>query len=394
MAARAALGSPPVTRSRGRLAYLLPLPVAATTGLATGLAPSVALVVLAAAVSTGVLVFRLEWAALAVIGTAVFEGYLAMISPWATQWLAGVLVVAWLVRRWRGRLHHRRLRTAVLPGGLLLLVIGLAHATQPPDRAGLTVSATYAGLVVVSWVLADCLCGPLAPRRAARLYVLSCVLASCCGLVTFVLDDRHQVTGPVAGPDVLAFFLVAAVPLVGTVRTRDRQPVWWVWASFALLMVAGVGTRSGAASAALVVMVVVAAATGLLSLRHAGALLGVVLAGVALMLAVVPLSVGHAITDPQRYADTDPLAQAAAELGVLGVIALYAVWLVPAAAARRRWLRDRSQLTSATLLALVGLLTASLLVPGQPLLPLWFLTAMTVALGRRDRPGPIGSEGL
>ena len=69
-------------------------------------------------------------------------------------------------------------------------------------------------------VLADVLCGPLAPRRAARLYVLACVAASVCGIVTAILADSHRVAGPVESSDTLAFFLIAAVPLVGTVRTR------------------------------------------------------------------------------------------------------------------------------------------------------------------------------
>lgn len=429
MVARAVRSSPPATRSRGLLAFGLPLPVAAAAGLATGLAPSLTLVVAGALVSALVLMSRLEWAALAVIGSAVFADYLAVVSPWATQWLAGVLVAAWLVR-WRshGRLHLLGLRRVLLPGGLFLLVVALAYAAHPHGRPGLTVWATYAGLVVVMLVLADCLCGPLAPRRAARSYVLSCVLAAGCGLVTAVLDERHRVMGPVADPDKLAFFLLAAVPLVGTVRTRGRQPVWWVWASLAVLMSAGVGTRSGAALVALIAMVAVAVAAGLLSLRHAGALLAVVTTAAALVLAIVPLWVGQAINDPQRYAGTDPIGRldvslatlgeiaaspllglgpgaahgaaahgtllhAAAELGLLGVVALYSVWLVPARAARRRWLRDRSPLTAATLLAMTGLLTGSLLVPGQFLLPLWLLAAMTLALGLPAPPGRSGSGG-
>ena len=74
--------------------------------------------------------------------------------------------------------------------------------------------------------------------------------------------------GPVANVDTLAFFLVAALPLVGTVRTRLEQPVWRVWACFAVLLVAGVGTQSRAALVAVVGMIVVAVLTG-----HAGAAL-------------------------------------------------------------------------------------------------------------------------
>ena len=428
------------TNPRGLLAFLLPLPVAAAAGLGVGLAPHPALVVEAAIVSALVLVARLEWAALAVIGTAVFEDYLTLVSPWAEEWLYAVLVVAWLVRRAGGPLHAHGLRAAVVPASLLVGAVLVAFVAHPHGRPGLAVCASYAVLAVVMLVLADCLCGPLAPARAARVYVLSCVAASGCGLVTALVSDRHLVAGPVASSDTLAFFLLAAVPLVGTVRTRPTQPVWWVWASFALLLAAGVGTQSRPGLVALTVMVVVAVLTGQLALRYAGALLAVVMTAVALLVAVLPLPIGQALTDPQRYADTnisqridvrvaafdmttsspvvglgpgafalfhhehrragtEPDAtepdldtaystalEASAELGLLGLVALYAAWLVPMAGARLRWTRDRSGLTAATFLAAAGLLTASLIESQQFTLPLWLLAAVLLALGRPAPP--------
>ena len=427
----------PVTLPRGLALFLLPLALAGAAGLGAGLAPHPALVAVAAVGSAGALVLRVERAALAVITSAVFEDYLDLVSPWATEWLAALLVVAWLVRRAEGPPHDHRLRIAAVPSVLLLLAVGLAFAVHPHGAPGLEVCASYAGLVVVMLVLADCLCGPLAPRRAARAYVLSCVAASVCGIATAVVSDRHQVVGPVGSPDTFAFFLVAAVPLVGTVRARAAHPVWWVWASFATMMVAGLGTQSRAAFAALVAMIVVAVVTGLLALRYAGALLALVTSGVALVVAVLPLPIGEALTDPQSYADTNlaqrndvrrvaadmtraspvvglgPAAfslldqdyreadaepsdraldtayssalEASAELGLLGLVTLYAVWLVPAAAARRRWLRDRSRITAATLLALDGLVTASVVESQQLALPLWFVAALALALGRPAR---------
>ena len=427
----------PVTRPRGRLAFLLPLPVAAAAGLAAGGSPDAALAAAAAVVSAAVLVIRVEWAALAVIGAGVFEGYLALISPWATDWLAAVLLVAWAVRRAQGPLHDQRLLAVALPVVALAGTILVAFVAHPNGTAGLQTCAKYAELSIVMLVLTDVLCGPLAPRRAARLYVLACVAASLCGIVTAVLSERHRVVGPVANVDTLAFFIVAALPLVGTVRTRLEQPVWRVWACFAVLMAAGVGTQSRAALVAVVGMILVAVLTGLLALRFAGALLAVVTTAAALVIAVLPLPIGQALTDPQRYSDTNiaqrndvrlvayemakaspvvglgpgafPLfhqdyrddddhyrardldtaystvLETSAELGLLGVLALYAVWLVPAAAARRRWLRDGSRLAASVLLALVGLLIASLLESEPYVLPLWFMAALALALGRPGR---------
>ncbi len=426
----------PVTRPRGRLVFLLSLPVAAAAGLGAGVSPHVALAVAAAVVSAGVLVTRVEWAALAVIGTGVFEGYLAFVSPWATDWLAAVLLVAWAVRRAQGPLHDKRLLALALPVVVLGGAVLAAFVVHPNGAAGLHACAKYAEMSIVMLLLADVLCGPLSPRRAARVYVLACVAASVCGVVTAVLSDRHRVVGPVANVDTLAFFLVAALPLVGTVRTRVEQPVWRVWACFAVLLAALVGTQSRAAFVAVVGMILVAVLTGLLALRYAGVLLAVVTTAVALLIAVLPLPVGQAIADPQRYSETNiahrndvrlaawemtkasPLVglgpgafplfhqdyrddghylerdldtaystvlETSAELGGLGALALYAVWMVPAAAARRRWLRDRARLTAGALLALDGLLTASLLESEPYVLPLWFMAAMALALGRPGR---------
>ncbi len=426
----------PVTRPRGLLVFLLPLPVAAAAGLAAGASPQAALTVTAAVASAAVLVSRVEWAALAVIGTSVFEGYLALISPWATDWLAAVLLVAWAIRRAQGPLHQHRLLAVALPVAALAGVLLVACAAHPHGAAGLEVCARYAELSVVMLVLADVLCGPLAPRRAARVYVLACVAASVCGIVTAAVSDRHLVVGPVANVDTLAFFLVAALPLVGTVRTRLEQPVWRVWACFAVLIAAGVGTQSRAAFVALVAMILVAVLSGLLAPRYAGALLALVTTAVALVVAVLPLPIGQAIADPhysdtniaqrndvrltafemtraspvvglgpaafplfhQDYRDDDDryrerdldtaystLLETSAELGVLGALALYAVWMVPAVVARRRWRRDRSRLAAGVLLALDGLLTASLLESEPHALPLWLMGAMALALGRPAR---------
>ena len=426
----------PVTRPRGRLVFLLSLPVAAAAGLAAGASPQTALAVIAAVVSAAVLVTRLEWAALAVIGTGVFEGYLALLSPWATDWLAAVLLVAWAVRRAQGPLHDRRLLAVALPVAALAGAILVAFVVHPNGAAGLQVCAKYAELSIVMLVLADCLCGPLTPRRAARLYVLACVAASVCGIVTAALSERHRVVGPVTNVDTLAFFIIAALPLVGTVRTRLDQGVWRIWACFAVLMAAGVGTQSRAALVAVVGMILIAVLTGLLALRYAGALLAVVTTGVALVISVLPLSIGEAIADPDRYSDTSiaqrndlrltafemtraspvvglgpgafPLfhqdyrdddhyqqrdldtaystvLETSAELGLLGVLALYAAWMVPAVAARRRWRRDRSRLTAGVLLGLYGLLIASVLVSEPYVLPLWFMAAMVLALARPSR---------
>jgi putative inorganic carbon (HCO3(-)) transporter len=428
----------PVTRPRGRLEFVLPLLVAAVVGLAAGASPHTALVVTAAVVSALLLTVRLEWAALAVIGTAVFEDYLDLLSPWAHEWLVLLLVVAWAVRRAHGPLHEHRLLTTTVPAGVFALVLVLSAALHPNGYAGAVAFGRYAEVLVALLVLADTLAGPLAPRRAARFYVGSCVLAAGCGIVTAIFSESHRVVGPLALADDLAFSLLAAVALLGTVRSRSSRSTWWVWAATAVLLVALVGTRSRATILALLVMLVISVATRLISLRYAGALVVLVATVVAFVLAVLPHPVGDAISDPQRYAETkiqerNDVRQAAfemtrdhpvlglgpgsfalynqdyrddgekptdldldvayssllevwAELGSLGALALLAVFVVPAAAVRRRWRADRSGLAAVTLLALSGLMVAALLESEQYRLPLWFIAAMAAALGHGARP--------
>ena len=428
----------PVTRPRGRLAFALPLLVAAVAGLAVGASPHTALVVTAAAVSALVLAVRLEWAALAVIGTAVFEDYLDLLSPWAQEWLVLLLAIAWATRRAQGPLHEHRLLTTAVPAGAFAVVLLLSTAWHPNGYAGAVAVGRYAELLVVLLVLADTLAGPLDPRRAARFYVGSCVLAAVCGIVTAILSESHRVVGPLALADDLAFSLLAAVALLGTVRSRAHHPIWWAWAATAVLLLALVGTRSRATLLALAVILVISVATRMISLRYAGALLVLVATVIAFVLAVLPHPVGHAISDPQRYAETkiqerndvrqaafemtrdhpvlglgpgafalynqdyrdddekptdldldvaySSLLEVAAELGSLGALALLAVFVVPGIAARRRWRQDRSGLAAITLLALTGLLVAAVLESEQYRLPLWFIAAMAAALGHTARP--------
>jgi hypothetical protein len=395
------------------------------------------MVLTAAVVSALVLAVRLEWAALAVIGTAVFDDYLHLLSPWAQEWLVLLLVVAWAVRRAQGPLHEHRLLITTVPAAIFAVVLLLSTAVHPNGHAGAVAVGRYTELLVVLLVLADTLSGPLSPRRAARWYVWSCVLAACCGIVTAALTESHRVVGPLALADDLAFFLLAAVALLGTVRSRLSQPVWWVWAATAVLLLALVGTRSRATILALAVMLVISVATRMISLRYAGLMLVLVATVIAFVLAVLPRPVGDAISDPQRYAETkiqerndvrqeafaiarehpvlglgpgafalynqdyrdddeptdldldvaySSLLEVSAELGSLGALALLGVFVVPGVAAWRRWRQDPSGLTAVTLLALGGLLFAAVLESEQYGFPLWFIAALAAALGHPARP--------
>jgi O-antigen ligase len=254
------------------------------------------------------------------------------------------------------------------------------------------------------------------------------------------------VSGPVHDPDDLAFFLIAAVPLVGTARAHRGRSMWPVWAAAAVLLAGILGSHSRGAYAAVVALVVVAMATRVLAIRYAGILLALLATCAALALAVLPHDLHGALDQQQRFAEDkvahrldlwhaaatmtrehpalglgpgafaryhldygdeereaaerdlddahSTVLQASSELGVIGAVALLGLFLVPAAAAWRRWQRDRSQLAAATCLAVAGALVASSLETEQFRLPLWFLAALAAALGheRRHRMALLGDS--
>jgi putative inorganic carbon (hco3(-)) transporter len=288
--------------------------------------------------------------------------------------------------------------------------------------------------------------GPLRPERVARTYVLACTAAAVCGIATAVLTAEHRVAGPVERPGDLAFFLVVALPLVGTVRRPHDQPMWsrgqsaektrgpsWpVHLSVAVLAVGLLGTGSLGGYAGAGVVLVLAAATRLLGTGLTAALLGLAALGMALVVTVLPRPVGDALADPQRYAEatlsqradlwqsaadmtaaspvlglgpgafalwydgpglddsaassgsahSTPL-EAAADLGLLGAVALYLAWTWPAVAALRR--RRRSTFATALVVAAEGGLAVSLFESEQHRLPLWLLAATLLAVAAAGR---------
>ena len=279
----------PATRPHGRLAFLLPLPLAAALGVALGLAPRPTLLVVAGVLVSTVLAIHLEWAACAVAGAAVFEDYLDLLSPWATEGLALLLLVAWLIRRARGPVGRGAPVATVVASSIFTVVLVLATAAHPNGRPGLDVVAKYGEFLLVFLLLVDSLAGSVRPLRVVRVYVYACAAASACGILTAVLG-RHRVSGPLANPDDLAFFLVAALPLAWALRTEKR---WRYDVLVGLLAVAALGTQSRAALAALVAMVVLALVVREVSWRTAAALVVLAGTGAALVVALVPHTVSE-----------------------------------------------------------------------------------------------------
>lgn len=424
-------------RPGGALPVVVALLAAALLGVGAGVAPVPTAAATAALVSVVVLLPRLEWAALSLVCASVFADWLALLSAYATAWLTALLLLAWAVRRAAGPLHARCPAWVLLPAGVLAVVLVLASAVDGRDAARLEATAAYAVPLAVFVVLVDCLCGPLAPRRAARAYVVACTLAALGALVTTVVSaatgPAHRVAGPLAQPDELALFLLAAVPLAPTLARRrsgsrsawsrsSRRDAVLVTAVVAVLLLALLGTRSWPALVALLVVVALAAATRTLAVPRGGASALVVAAGAALVLVLAARLLGTVIAQAQHDSDLglgarvdrwraaveltaqapvlgpgagldkaagagagSTVLQASVELGVVGALALLAVFVVPLLGARGRWRRDRSRLTAAVGLSMTGLLALSLVQTVQFALPLWLLAALAAALGQRNR---------
>jgi putative inorganic carbon (HCO3(-)) transporter len=418
---------------RPRIAWsvALPLLAAAVLGLLAGLVPEPAAIVLVVGATVAALLLRLEWAALVVVGSAVFEDYLARVDPRAIKLLAALLVVSWVVRRCRGRLHAPH-RSPVLTATLVFVVVlALATAVHNNGATGQGVVLRYAGFIAVLLVLADVLRGPLSPARLGRAYVLACTVAAFCGLLTFALGGDRRAGGPVADPNDFAFLLVPAVALAIGLRGQARRR--WPWdVATVLLVVAVLGTLSRGALVGLAVMALLALVAGLVRLRAAAGLAILVAGVVAVVVSVVPGLVSTSLQQKGQVADQNiserldlweaagrmtvehpvlglgpgafalhhdqyttslpddvnhPLdvahntwLEVSSELGTLGLLAFLAILVTAFAAAWSTWRRRRDPLAAAIGVALVGTAAAGSFVTEQYYLPLWLLAALAVGV--------------
>lgn len=417
-------------------AWTLALPVAGAVllGLAVGYAtPAVGLVLLGCAVLAA-MVLRLEWAVLVVVASAVFEDYLAMVDPAAVKALGVLLVVAWLVRRCAGPLHHAGLSPVIEAAVAFTVALLVATVVHNNGTAGLEVVLRYAGFLVVLVVIADVVRGGLDPARLARVYVAACAVAAACGLLSYAAVADRRVGGPIGDPNDFAFFLLPAIALGLAVRGTTRRR--WPWdLATVLIVVALLGTLSRGALLGLVAMGVLALAAGMVRLRTAVGL-GVV-AGVV-VLAVVAVAPGLVTTSLEqkgvvaeqnvserldlwaaagRMTLEQPLVglgpgafaqqhddyttglpedvnhrldvahntwlEISSELGALGLLTFVALLVAAFASAWGAWRRRRDPLAAAVATALVGSAVSATFVTEQYYLPLWLLCGLAVGVAAR-----------
>lgn len=422
-------------RVSGRWTVVVPLLVAATLGVLAGFAPLPVLLGLLALAACAAVVLRLDWVALLLVVVSVFEDYAARVEPSAVKGLAVLLVLAWVVRRCRGRLYDGP-RSPLLVAALgFAVVLLLATALHNNGQAGLDVLLRYAGFLGVLFVLADAMRGGgLRPERLAQVYVAACAVAAFCGLLTFAVGADRRVGGPIGDPNDFAFFLLPAVALgVAVRRTTQRR---WPWdVATVVVLVAIFGTLSRGALVGLAAMVVIAVVTGTVRLRSAAALTAVVAVVTGLVALTFPALVSVSLQQKdfvaqQNVSERLDLWTAAAamtvehpvlgmgpgafalhhgefltslpddvnhpldvahntwlelssELGVLGLVAFVAMLAVAFAQA---WsVRRHDPVAAAVCVGLVGTVAAATFVTEQYYLPLWLLCALAVGVAARSR---------
>ena len=395
--------------------------------------------VLAALVATAavaVAVYRVEWAAIGYVVAEPFGDLLRDVHPAAVKIAGALLFVSWLVRLARDP-HPSGLRHpgvyAVCALVVALIASFVVHGADLSIAGNHTVSYLSYALVVVALVDTVRRARPdpvTFARRLGLAFLLSCTAAGAVAVIDF-LAHGGRAAGPLADPNDLAFFMIAALPFA-LVAARRSAVTTWAWAACgAVLVVATFATFSRGALLGLMVMVVVALLLGavrLTTVLGVGAAAAVVLGllwvshadvversiqekqhiaatNVDLRVTTATVAAGMTVDSPllgqgpggfeaslSRFvpAGTTGVQQTvahqmyldvSAELGLLGLGAFLAVLVLGSRGAlRARSLPDRRRLADAVVIALSGTLVSACFLSEQFYVPVWLLVALGIAL--------------
>ncbi len=416
-----------------------------TLGLGAGAlavaAPHAVLSVLVVTAAVVAAVHRVEWAAIAYVVAEPFGDLLRGVHPAAVKLAGALLFVSWLARLARDP-HPRGLRHpgiyavgALVVALMASLVVHGADLTTAQDHA-----VSYLSYALVVVVLVDTIRrarpDPVTfARRLGLAFLVSCTAAGAVAVIDF-LADGGRAAGPLADPNDLAFFMIAALPFA-LMAARRSVVVTSAWAACgAVLVVATFATLSRGALLGLAVMVAVALLLGavrLMTVLGVGVVAAVVLGVLWVSHADV---VGRSIEEKQHVAETNidlrvttvtiaaamttdsPLLgqgpggfeaamprfvpagttdvqqtvahqmylDVSAELGLFGLGAFLAVLVLGIRGAlRARSLPDRRRLADAVVIALSGTLVSACFLSEQFYLPVWLLVALGIALD----PAPV-----
>ena len=408
--------------------------------LAVG-SPYATLLGLVAVAAVGAAILRVEWAAMAYVAAEPFGDLLRDVHPDAIKVMGALLFVSWLVRVVQdprlSLIHH-----GLYAVGALVLAVLASFVLHGADLAvGLDHTVTYASYALVVVVLVDTIRrgrpDPLAfGRRLAVAFALSCTAAGVIASVGF-LAHGGRAGGPLSDPNDLAFFMIAALPMLLVVRRRSVATTVLLMGCAAVLVVTTFATFSRGALLGLAVMAVVAVLLGAVRLTTAvslGVVAAVVLgalwlthgdvvsrsleekdhiaaANVDTRLTTATMAAEMTVASPLvgqgpggfaasraefAPAGTSHVDQTVAhqmyldvssELGLLGLGAFLAILAYGVRGAlRARTAPERRPLANATLIAFAGVLVAACFLSEQLYLPVWLLVALGIALEPALRP--------
>ncbi|MFD4675672.1 O-antigen ligase family protein [Lentzea sp. NPDC058450] len=365
------------------------------------------------------------------VALAPLEGYLLQVHGQSAKVVPALLIGVWLVSLARERRlpspHPLHLLIALL--AVVLLATSAVHVAEPFTLEYLV---RWVPFLVITVVLADVASRAVPVRLLLAGAVAGAVVAAAGGLYS-VVSGSLRATGPLEDPNDLAFFLVAALPLLVALPARGRSRV--VLLVLGAVLVAGAAatfSRGGgiALGCALVwliarrglpvrAVVVTAAVTGVAALVFASTAQAELsrafqekshIAGTnadtrmlrwqaaSRMLADNPVlgvgpggfrqeyaAAGHnAEIDEQTPVAHNLFLEVAAELGIPGFLLLVGLIAVGFVASERAWRRGLRREAVAVQAALLAVLVASIFLSEQYYLPLWSLVAIAVALEQRS----------
>ncbi|MFJ8959085.1 O-antigen ligase family protein [Lentzea sp. NPDC102401] len=366
------------------------------------------------------------------VALAPLEGYLLQVHGQSAKVVPALLIGVWLFSLYRQRRlpapHPLHLLIALL--AVVLLATSAVHEAEPFTLEYLV---RWVPFLVMTVVLADVAAREVPVRALLAATVAGAVVAAAGGVFS-VVGGSLRATGPLEDPNDLAFFLVAALPLLVALPARGRSRIVLLLLGAVLLAgAAATFSRGGgiALACALVwlivrrglpvrAVVVTAAVTGVAALVFASTAQAELsrafqekshIAGTnadtrmlrwqaaSRMLAGNPVlgvgpggfrqeyaAAGHnAEIDEQTPVAHNLFLEVAAELGVPGfalLVGLIAVGFVSSERALRR-VADRREAV-AVQAALIAVLVASIFLSEQYYLPLWSLVAIAVAIERRS----------
>jgi O-antigen ligase len=173
--------------------------------------------------------------ACATVALAPVEGYLTAVQGQLGKAAPALLTLTWLAVRVR---HRQPPRPTPLHAVLALLAVVLAVTAALHAAGPFTAEYTVRWLpfLVVTAVLADVASREVPVRWLLLAAAAGATVAGAGALYSLIAEGEARASGPQPDPNDLAYFLVAAVPLLAALHRRDRG---FALTAAAVVLVAG-----------------------------------------------------------------------------------------------------------------------------------------------------------